>query len=130
MSLVALDPNEIIDTFEVVQESNTLMNFLNSQAYPNQIVVVYFAEFPCKACDDQKAFMRALPNKYPDVVFFQVPKGSPITKNNMWCNDVAVYPTTKFFKNFATTQNCTAYYIGYGPEQIEGWIQSHLEPLQ
>ncbi|EFA84335.1 hypothetical protein PPL_03413 [Heterostelium album PN500] len=94
---------------------------------PESISVVYFGQPNCIACDLVRDFMRALPGRYPNAVFFQVPFGSPVTVDCMWANDVAIYPFVKVFKNFSTVQKCMGYVTGSGTTMIDDLIKTHYQ---
>ncbi|EFA84384.1 hypothetical protein PPL_03462 [Heterostelium album PN500] len=68
---------EFISSWVQISNKEDFMFQLND-ADENQLVVVYFGQPNCIACDLVKDFMRALPGRYPNAVFFQVPFGSPV----------------------------------------------------
>ncbi|EFA77585.1 hypothetical protein PPL_12189 [Heterostelium album PN500] len=121
---------EILPTWDVMTDGPTLMNFLNTGAFPNQCVVLYFAQLNCVGCDQIRDYMMALPNNRPDVACFQIPQNSAITKNNIWCNDVMIYPTVKLFKNFPANNDVRQIIVGANSNLVEQWLVQNFEPLQ
>ncbi|EFA84237.1 hypothetical protein PPL_03314 [Heterostelium album PN500] len=120
---------EFISGWTQISNKDDFM-FQLTEGDENEVVIVYFGQPNCIACDMVKEYMRTLPGRYPNAYMFQVPFGSPVTKDCMWANDVAIYPFVKVFKNFSKVQNCMGYVTGSGTNMIDDLIKRYYELIR
>ncbi|EFA84006.1 hypothetical protein PPL_03079 [Heterostelium album PN500] len=89
---------EILDHWKVVTECDQLdTEFTNCGS---QLVVLYFGQPNCIGCEQIRGLMISLPAKYPKVKFLQIPSNSPVKRDHYCCNDMMVFPATRFYKNW------------------------------
>ncbi|EFA76988.1 hypothetical protein PPL_09740 [Heterostelium album PN500] len=116
-NILYMDPSDYIFESQAIQKIDLLQKkyfycfmFQLTEADEKGIVLVYYGQPNCIACDLVKEYMRTL----------------PIIVDCMWANDVAIYP---FVKVFNAVQKCMGYFTSSGTNMID-LIKKYYEPAE